>query len=92
MNKYLELLGDAHLLHIARKRIWFKRSLLFYIVVMLFCLGSWYFGNGTNAYFWPKWPAFSLAIFLFMFFMEAYVFTKYFSIIKEYQTLKHQSL
>lgn len=91
MNNYIELFEDAHLLHLAKKRIWFKRLLFFYFLIILFCLGSWYFGNGPDGYFWPKWPAFSLAVFLLMFFEETYVFTKSFSIVKEYQSLKKHS-
>jgi len=77
---------DMNLWHTAKKRAGFKWGLLSYLVINLFFVALWFFGD--RGYFWPIWCMLGWGIGLIFQYFKAYHKTGIFSAEKEYEKLQ----
>ena len=90
----METEKDRELWKLAKKRVGFKRHLGTYIIVNSFLWAIWFLTDHKHddeengGFPWPIFPMLGWGIGIMFSFLNAYVFTKYDSVEKEYEKLK----
>jgi hypothetical protein len=79
---------DQNLWRIAKKRASFKWSLVTYLIINLFFVALWFFGDRES--FWPIWCILGWGIGICFQYFNAYHKNGMFSADKEYEKLKEQ--
>ena len=87
----METEREKELWRLAKKRVGFKRHLATYIVINTMFWLLWYFTDHKKESAgvpWPIFPMIGWGIGLMFSYLNAYVFTSYNSVEKEYEKLK----
>lgn len=84
---------EKELWKLARKRAGFKRYLAVYVILMTAFWVFWYFTDHqdeNSGLPWPIFPTMAFSIGVMYSFLNAYVFSNYNSVEREYERLKNK--